>query len=37
MGHRSFLLTEWSDLGGEWGPSPTYGIEIENLMQTLGV
>ena len=23
------------DLGGKWAPSPTYGIEIENLMQQL--
>ncbi len=30
-----FSLTEWSDLGGRWAPSPTYGIEIENLMQQL--
>lgn len=30
-----FSLTEWSDLGGKWAPSPTYGIEIEQIMQTL--
>lgn len=35
IGHLS--LTEWSELGGKWAPSPTYGVEIENLMQQLSV
>jgi hypothetical protein len=30
-----FSLTRWSDLGGKWAPSPTYGAEIENIMRTL--
>ena len=28
-------LTEWSQLGGKWAPSPTYGTEIEQLIQKL--
>ena len=28
-------LTEWSQLGGKWAPSTTYGTEIEQLMQKL--
>ena len=28
-------LTDWSDLGGKWAPSATYGIEIEKTMQLL--
>jgi hypothetical protein len=28
-------LTHWAELGGKWAPSPTYGTEIENLMQKL--
>jgi N-acetylmuramoyl-L-alanine amidase len=28
-------LIEWSQLGGKWAPSPTYGTEIEQLMQKL--
>ena len=35
VGHRTLSLIEWSDLGGKWAPSPTYGIEIEQIMQTL--
>lgn len=31
----NFSLTDWSDLGGRWAPSPTYGTEIEQIMQTL--
>lgn len=28
-------LENWSDLGGRWAPSPTYGVEIETLMRRL--
>jgi hypothetical protein len=25
----------WTDLGGKWAPSPTYGVEIESLITRL--
>ncbi len=28
-------LTHWAELGGRWAPSPSYGTEIEKLMQQL--
>jgi N-acetylmuramoyl-L-alanine amidase len=28
-------LETWSELGGKWAPSPTYGNEIESLMREL--
>lgn len=28
-------LENWSELGGKWAPSPTYGTEIEALMRRL--
>lgn len=28
-------ISRWSELGGKWAPSPTYGIEIESIMQRL--
>jgi hypothetical protein len=37
VGDRSFLLDRVVELGGKWAPSPTYGVEIENLMQQLSV
>ena len=30
-----FTLTDWSQLGGKWAPSSTYGVEIEQLMREL--
>lgn len=30
-----FALENWSDLGGRWAPSPTYGTEIEAIMRKL--
>lgn len=28
--------TSWSELGGKWAPSSTYGVELEAIMTTLG-
>jgi hypothetical protein len=28
-------LKHWADLGRNWAPSPTYGVEIETLIQQL--
>lgn len=32
---RGFALTQWSELGGRWAPSSTYGSEIEAIIRTL--
>lgn len=32
---RGIPLENWSELGGRWAPSPTYGAEIETLMRRL--
>ncbi|MGH8950151.1 MAG: glucosaminidase domain-containing protein [Acidimicrobiia bacterium] len=29
-----FVMT-WAGLGGRWAPSPTYGLEIEDIMRRL--
>ena len=28
-------MEDWSELGGRWAPSPTYGSEIETIMKDL--
>lgn len=28
-------VSVWAELGGRWAPSPTYGIEIEDIMRQL--
>ena len=28
-------LVHWSELGGGWAPSPSYGVEIEAIMRAL--
>ena len=32
---KNLNLKHWTDLGGRWAPSPTYGTEIENILTTL--
>ena len=32
FGLVSGVVTYWSQLGGRWAPSPTYGDEIEAMM-----
>jgi N-acetylmuramoyl-L-alanine amidase len=29
------FVTQWSQLGGRWAPSPTYGSEIQTMIGTL--
>lgn len=30
-----FVCTDWSQLGGKWAPSVTYGEQIETIMQEI--
>lgn len=32
VANNNYRLSDWSQLGGKWAPSPTYGQEIEKLM-----